>query len=99
MGFTRFPPEIGCCCWGRCFWRHLRLEVFFKRCVPLNLLSVPPQKYMYILIGFVFSFLSQREKQWQKASKFVDYAINMQMAWLTFLICACFNILNEFLCA
>lgn len=95
MGFARFHPEI-----GRCFWRHLRLEVFFKRCgPPLICCLSPPHKYMYILIGFVFSFLSQREKQWQKASKFVDYAINMQMARLTFLICACFNILNEFLCA
>lgn len=54
---------------------------------------------MCILIGFGVFFLCHREKQWQKPSKFVDYAINMQMALLTFLICACFNILNEFLCA
>lgn len=99
MGFARFHSEVGgCCC---CFWRHLRLEVFFKRCGPLICCLLPPrpQKYMCILIGFGVFFLCHREKQWQKPSKFEDYAINMQMALLTFLICACFNILNEFLCA
>lgn len=62
MGFARFHPEIGCCCWGRCFWRHLRLEVFFKRCVPLNLLSVPPSEiYVHIDWLCVFFSFSTRE--------------------------------------
>lgn len=59
MGFARFHPEI-----GRCFWRHLRLEVFFKRCgPPLICCLSPPQKYMYVHIdwlGVFFSF-STRE--------------------------------------